>query len=352
MTVPETVAGGLAPLDVETILSPAWLTAVLRAHHPDVMVAATEVTGQVETIATKLRFRVEYAGGADGLPTDLCAKGYFNATAASRAGHPEVAFYREVAPTLDGVRSPVCVHAGVDEATGHALILMEDLVAGGATFLDPLASYGPEKAAATLDLLAALHAAYWERPAADLPAAFAPRVARMAGIFPTDVLQAQLDDGRGAGVPGEVLRADRLQAALGAIGALSGGQPQCVVHGDTHTGNVYELGDGRPGLLDWQVTQRGTWALDVAYHVGSVLDPDERERNERDLLDHYLGRLAARGVTPPGRDDAWTLYRAHLPYGFFLWAITRMVDRPIVERHTWRLGTAVAANGSLDLLGV
>ena len=346
-----------APTDEQTVLSAGWLTAMLRTRYPAASVAGTEVTQRLETIATKVRFRVDYAGDAtdgDGLPPALCAKGYFNPAMQARlaAGQVEAVFYRELAPTLDDVRTPPCLHAGIDDATGHGLIVMEDLVEAGATFLDPLSSYGPEQAAATLDQLAALHAACWEPPEDSLPAAFAPRLATLAGYLDTDRLQAQLDDGRAADVPADVRRADRVQAAVRALARLVDDNPQCVVHGDVHTGNVYQLADGRPGLIDWQVVQRGVWALDVAYHLAAVLDPDDRARAERDLLDHYRDRLAAHGVVPPGRDRAWWLYRAHLPYGFFMWGITRMVDRPIVEHLTRRLGLAVAAHRSLDLLGV
>jgi aminoglycoside phosphotransferase (APT) family kinase protein len=351
---PDPAAGGPAPTDEATVLSAGWLTAVLRPRHPAATVAGTEVTERLETVATKVRFRLQYSagGGGDGLPPALCAKGYFNPAMRGRAAATEAVFYRELAPTLDGVRTPPCIHAGVDDATGHGLVLMEDLVEAGATFLDPRSSYRPEEAAATLDQLAALHAVHWERPGATLPGAFAPRLELLSGILPTDRLQAQLDDGRAPDVPADVRRADRVQGAVRALAALASDHPRCVVHGDVHTGNVYQLADGRPGLIDWQVVQQGVWALDVAYHLATVLDPDDRERAERDLLDHYLDRLAAHGVVPPERDAAWWLYRAHLPYGFFMWGITRMVDRPVIEHLTRRLGLAVAAHRSLDLLDV
>ena len=45
-------------------------------------------------------------------------------------------------------------------------------------------------------------------------------------------------------------------------------------------------------------------------------------------------------------------YRAHLAYGYFMWAITQMVDPPIIETFTRRLGLAVADHDSFGLLGV
>ncbi|WP_306320125.1 MULTISPECIES: phosphotransferase family protein [unclassified Streptomyces] len=354
MTV-TSLPGGPAPHDLDTALSPAWLTAVLRQRHPGVAVTATEVTERIETVATKVRFDVAYENDeAQGAPSALCVKAYFNPASRQRGtSRAEVDFYRLLAAALP-VRTPPCVHAEVDEETGHPLLLMHDLVASGTRFGDPLMGFGRDQAAGTLDQLAALHAATRddvEQPV-DLAAAFPPRLAPLTRYMGPDRLQAQLDDGRAAEVTTEVRRADRLIAAMHALAELSPAHPRCLVHGDVHTGNVYAMSDGSPGLIDWQVVQYGAWALDVGYHLAAVLDPDERARSEGELLDHYLDRLAAHGGTPPGRDEAWWAYRAHLPYGFFLWGITRAVDRPITERHAGRLAQAVAWHDSFGLLGV
>ncbi|MEU5344055.1 phosphotransferase [Streptomyces sp. NPDC020766] len=351
--------GGPAPHDEAVALSPSWLTAVLRRRHPGTVVSATDVTERIETVATKVRFDVSYASGAaSDAPPALCAKAYFNpATRRRGSSRAEVDFYRLLAAALP-VRTPPCVHAEVDEETGHPLLLMHDLVVAGARFGDPLMGFGRDQAAGTLDQLAALHAATWdgargrEAPGADLATAFPPRLASLARHLSPEQLQTQLDDGRAPDIPAEIRRADRLIAAMGALADLSPRHPRCLVHGDVHTGNVYATADGAPGLIDWQVVQYGVWALDVCYHLAAVLHPDELARSERDLLDHYLDRLAAHGVAPPGRDEAWWAYRAHLPYGFFLWSITRNVARPITERHTGRLALAVTRHDSLGLLGV
>jgi aminoglycoside phosphotransferase (APT) family kinase protein len=347
-----TIPAGLAPREEAVVLSPEWLSPILAARYPGVAVTATEVTERLETVATKIRFRVTYAADTARAPANLCVKGYFNPAGHGRSTRTEVDFYRLLAPRLP-VRTPPCIHAAADEDTGHALILMRDLKADGATFLDPQIGYAPEEAAKTLAELASLHVATWgaraERP--ELTAACPPRLAGLARVLPAETLQSQLDDGRAPDVAAPQRRADRLLAAMDAMAALTDG-PRCLVHGDLHTGNVYRLADGSPGLIDWQVVQRGSWALDIAYHLAAVLDPDELARSERGLLDHYLGQLAARGITPPRQEDAWWAYRAHLPYGYYLWAITRAVDRPIVEHLTGRLSVAAARHASLDLLGV
>lgn len=338
-----------APFDETVVLSPEWLASVLDTGHPGVVPAATEVVERIETVATKLRFRVTYAHPADAPPA-LCAKGYFHPQR-RRGSRAEADFYRDFASDLP-VRTPPCVHAAVDEDTGHALVLMHDLVAAGARFLDPLVGYGADQAAETLDQLAALHAATWDgkRPAASRM--FPPRLASLAGHMTVERLQPLVDDGRAAGVAAEVRRADRLLAAMAAMDRLGTTSARCLIHGDLHAGNIYEMPGGSPGLIDWQVVQSGHWAQDIAYHLATVLPPDELARTERALLDHYLDRLGAHGIEPPDRDHAWWMYRAHLPYGLYLWSMTRAVDRPIIEHLTGRLGQAVARHRSLDLLEV
>ncbi|WP_280397628.1 phosphotransferase family protein [Nocardia carnea] len=340
-----TTTAGPAPFDEAVVLSPEWLTGVLDSGSGAIPVA-TEVVERIETVATKLRFRVTYSGPA-GTPPALCAKGYFN-PAHRRGSRAEADFYRLPARRLP-VRTPPCVHAAVDETTGHALVLMHDLVEVGARFLDPLVGYSPDRAAGTLDQLAALHAATWGSREYDM---FPPRLASLAGHMTPEKLQPLLDDGRAGGIPDPVRRADRLLAAMAAMDTLGAASTRCLVHGDLHAGNIYEMPDGSPGLIDWQVVQCGHWAQDVAYHLATVLHPGDLAGTERALLDHYLDRLAGYGVEPPDREHAWWMYRAHLPYGFYLWSMTRAVDRPIIEHLTGRLATAVARHDSFGLLGV
>lgn len=346
--------GGPAPMYEKVVLAPEWLTAMLQLRHPGVEVTATEVTEHLETVATKVRFHLTYAGDPQGAPQDMCAKGYFN-----EANHGMVAgtitealFYLDVQSSLP-VRTPPCVHAARDPETGHGLIVMEDLKVAGATFLDPTVGYGAEQAAATLDQLALLHASTWHAVNAvpSLLEPFSPRLDMLVNIMPAETLQGLLDDGRAANVPDDVRRADRLQAAMRALATLEAGA-HALVHGDVHTGNIYQFADGKPGIIDWQVAQRGQWAIDVAYHTTAVLEPDVRAASEVSLLKHYLERLAAHGGPTIDYDEAWLRYRQHLAYGYFMWGITRRVVRPVIEDLTRRLSQAVADHDSFGLLGV
>jgi aminoglycoside phosphotransferase (APT) family kinase protein len=125
--------------------------------------------------------------------------------------------------------------------------------------------------------------------------------------------------------------------------------PWSVIHGDAHVGNVFLDGDGRSCLVDWQLVQRGPWYIDVGYHIGSTMPAAVRRGVERDLLRHYLDRLAAGGVERPDEEEAWRLIRRGIVHGFYLWAITLRVAPPIIAELLTRLGTAAEDHDVLDV---
>jgi hypothetical protein len=340
-----------APDELEVVLSPEWLNAALAPRFPGIEIASTTVTETLQTMATKVRFDVEYDHAPDDAPGAFCIKGYFGVGEGYRktAGLGETRFYRELASTVS-VRVPPCHYTGIDPDTGHALIIMEDLVASGNTFLTALSPYSVDQTAATLDQLAQLHARYWDDDHLASYDFLRPRLTGITSYITEEVLQEHLDGPRADLVPDEIRSAARVNAAvLGAV-QLAADDVSCLVHGDAHAGNLFATADGQPGLVDWQVIQRTSWALDVAYHVGAVLEVEVRERAERDLLAHYLERLAAYGVDAPSWDDAWFRYRCDLVYGLYMWAVARLVDAPIVKEFVTRLGNAVAQHGSFELL--
>jgi aminoglycoside phosphotransferase (APT) family kinase protein len=334
-----------APLDQETVLSPEWLSRTLGAP-----IGSVSVTETLTTIASKVRFHVEYEGPHGDLPDDLCVKAYFTEPARASLGQIEARFYRELAPLLD-LRVPRCVHAGIDSDTGHGLVLMNDLVAEGARFLTALSPYSVDDAARTVEQLARMHSVDPAHTAPPDAGWLASRLTGYLDYVSEERLQGQLDDGRGAALAAETRSAARLRAAFGTLAARAATGPARYIHGDAHAGNLYLDPDGQPGLIDWQVTQRGPWELDVAYHLVAVLDVGDRERSEADLLAHYLEAVRAHGGEPVPFADAWDAYRDALAYGYFMWAITQRVERPIIDTFVTRLGSAVQAHESLDRLG-
>src|SRR5690606_4722344 len=147
-----------APTDQDVALSPEWLSMVLGRPGAPVKVTGVKVVETLKTMASKIRFEAECDGLAK--PRTLCVKGFFDPEMARSAGvnsRSEARFYMEIAPRVD-VHVPDCVYAGIDEATGHGIILMEDVVAQGGRFLTALEPYTPDQAHGSLEQLAKLHA--------------------------------------------------------------------------------------------------------------------------------------------------------------------------------------------------
>jgi Phosphotransferase enzyme family len=333
------------PDALEEVLTPAWLTKALGQRFPGITVASVEPGPVVSRVSTNARFRVTYEGNVPpGLPVDLCVKGYFtdysDTAAASRsAGVPEAMFYRHLAGT-SGVRTLECVWADVDPATRHGVVITGDVAAQGATFLDALSPYTADQAAESLEQYAVLHGRTWGRPL-DEPW-LGPRLASTMTARGLPEITGNFEGPIGALVPQRVRDAQRLWDAVGRLATLlQTAGPRCLLHGEAHVGNLYLDAIGHPCLVDWQLVQGGPWYLDVGYHLGCTLSPDERRRNESDLLAHYLDRLRAEGADAPSLDDARRGIRLGLLYGFFLWAITLKVAPPVTTAMLERLGSAV-----------
>jgi Ser/Thr protein kinase RdoA (MazF antagonist) len=180
-----------------------------------------------------------------------------------------------------------------------------------------------------------------------------PRAAELARMphMTAEILQGLLDDPRGVNLSPQVRNGARLIAGMKALADKSEGRPQFLVHGDAHAGNIFRTENGS-GLIDWQVLQRGTWAIDVAYHLCSVLPVELAEAEERKLLSHYLDFARGLGLTLPGEEEAWRQYREAAMYGYYMWGITRRVEAPIRNQFTDRLGRAVMRHDSFALLSV
>lgn len=344
MTTGRAPAFEAVPADLATVLDPHWLAEALDVVDGDDRIVGVEQVGSTRTVAEKVRFVVTVEGAGGIRRHALCAKAHFDDGLNSLL--TEAHFYRDLRPRL-AVRAPRAYYTGIDEAANRGLIVMDDVVALGGRFLDAHEPYSVATCRDALSQLAVLHAATWDdAPDGDW---LAPRISRMASLFPTDALQDLLDDGRGPDLPAFLRDAPTLQAAMDRTAEVA---PTCVVHGDTHSGNAYLDRDGRVCWLDWQITQRGHWSTDVSYHLGTVLDVGTRRAHEADLLRNYLDELGSQGVDPPPFDEAWERYTLGFTWGYFLWTITRISSRAVVLLHVPRLGAALADHDTFRRLGV
>ena len=335
------------PIELDAILDHGWLTEALDDVGDGEHVVAVEQLDRSQTLASKVRFAATIEA-ADGTTRrrEYCIKAHFGAGPETLVSETHV--YREMTPRLT-VRTPRAYYTGIDERVGRALVIMDDIGSMGGRFLNAFQPYSIDTCRDTLGQLARLHAGTWADPQWEVDW-LDPRMGMTAKLFSTEYLQALLDDGRGEHVADELLDASRLQAAVAITAALP---ETCVIHGDTHSGNVYLDADGRACWLDWQVTQRGHWSIDVAYHLGTVLDIEDRRAHERDLVRHYLDELTANGVADaPSWDEAWERYTLGFSWGYLLWVITQISSREVVLVHMPRLGAALADHDTWNRLGV
>ena len=340
------------PRTIEAALDPAWLSDALREVSGGPQVTSVQQVELIRTVATKVRFTVVFEGSTEA--HGFCLKGLLDVDEMTARGGPtcvlEADFYCKVAPTIPDLEVPTCVSAVIDREGQQAVIIMRDVIVDGGRFCSALEPFSADDAMLSLTELSKLHASSgflqgneWIRPrAADL--------AQMTYVTP-QMLQELLDGPRGDNLATEVRDAKRLGAAMKALAARDSDRPQFLIHGDSHAGNIFRTGQGA-GVIDWQLLQRGGWALDVAYHLNAVLPTEVAELEERRLLREYLSLMRGHGMDMPEDEDAWLQYREAPIYGFYLWGITRRVDPPIIVQFTDRLGKAVTRHQSHTLLGV
>lgn len=338
------------PETLDEVLSPAWLTSALDMRFPGIEVTTVTPGPVISRVSTNARFTIECAGA---LPADLsphlCAKGFFGepGSAYQRAGTPEALFYRDLVEST-GVRTLRSVYADVAPDTGHGVIITEDVVAQGATFLDPRSDYTPDLAAASFTELARLHGTTWMAPEFATTPWLQPHFQAYLATRGLPEVSGNFESWIGAGIPRQVRDAERLVATYRSLAdELNEATPWSVIHGDTHIGNVYVDGSGQPAFLDWQLVQRGPWYVDVGYHLASALTVEDRRANERDLVRHYLGELAAAGGDAPSEEEAWRGIPRGILHGFYLWGITLKVEPAVTAMLLERMGTAASDHDAL-----
>ena len=156
---------------------------------------------------------------------------------------------------------------------------------------------------------------------------------------PIEQVRDVADVGRAVGLRTEVRDCRRDRIGRRAEGVRQLRDVDLGVAAECAAGAVCGLG---------QLVQRGGWYLDVGYHIASALTVEDRRHAERDLVRHYLDRLAAGGVDAPPWDDAWLGLRRGILHGFYLWGITLKVDPAITTVLLERPGTAAADHAVFD----
>jgi hypothetical protein len=286
------------PLTVDEV--DAWLREVLG-------VEKVEQTGIVWGTATKVLVEVTHPGGDT---ERLCVKGGFvpELRAIMTAGYrAEALFYRDVAPQL-GAGIPRCHFAAADD--GQGIVVLDDLLAGGARINDPRVPMTVSQVANGLTAMAAWHAR------TDLDLDWMPPSPFYRPIVDSLFAPAHWDAYIGQTPTGPVLEVfgdrDRIAAVYQRLWAAQDARPATFAHGDANPTNVYFAADGSTRFLDWQFACRTDAYQDVACFLVGALSVEDRREHEQALLRGYL---AARGAGAENFDEAWTAYRANAVYG-------------------------------------
>jgi hypothetical protein len=239
-----------------------------------------------------------------------------------RLAQTEVLFYRELSPRLTGV--PAAYGSTFDSLTGRYVLVLQDLATDPCVLPDTLHPLDKDQAGMVVELLARLHATFWERlpakgsrgPLGWVYSASGDHTSLLTG--PLLNTSARRLAGR-TSIPVEDGRfiIDNYRA----VAKLIDRQPNTVMHGDAHPGNVY-FRNGEAGLLDWQAVRRGHPGRELAYTLITGMTTADRQACERELLAGYRHALAAAGGPELDPDELWLRYREGSLYAYVAPLIT------------------------------
>lgn len=338
-----------------------WLEAALRAWSPGVTLRGVETLDVIHGTCTKVRLALDLdeAGRAAGIPERVILKGGFEPHSRNMdyMHAEEVHAYADVAPHSP-LRMPACYFAGFDAEARQGIVIMEDLVARGVEFCHPQRPQTPDLVARRLTRLAQHHALTWGKPVFAAGGQFAWASDLIEGfdrygreLLTPDVWRSYVDSARGAAASVRFHGLDWMRGALAAMLRLSRRQPQVLVHGDTHLGNLYIDVDGEPGFFD-SLPHRGAAMIEIAYHLTCALDVPDRRAHERDLVAHYREELARAGVSPPPLDDLMHQFGCFLAAGYAIFLINAAEFQPeaVNTAYTARFSAAMLDHETVRLL--
>lgn len=297
-------------------LTAAWVSEALGTAVTEV-VAEQVGTGQIGTC-----YRLRLTG------TDVPASVLVKLPAADQGSRDllagayrgELIFYAEIAPTV-AVRVPACHFAVIAPDSGDFTLVMEDLAP--AVQGDQIAGCSVDQARDAVVNLAGLHGPRWSDPTLedfDHLALSGPEDAAMLAELAGPTTELFIDG------LGDLLAAedvDTLRSCVPVIEAWSLARSErfALVHGDYRLDNLMfapaGAGPAVPPVVavDWQTLSLGLPARDLAYFVGTSLDPAVRASSERDLVAAYHAALTSYGVSGHSLEECWDDYRFAMVQG-------------------------------------
>jgi hypothetical protein len=307
-------------------ITPDWLSGLFERRVTSI--EATPIgTGQVGAT-----YRLKLQG--DDVPASIIAKLPSNDDLSRATGKSHLTYLRESRfyQNFAGKRPmavPDHLYVAFDDDSHAFTLIMHDLprhVAGNQLSVPTL-----EEAMLAMDAAATIHAAWWGDPMLDtldwlngtkavpppldvdmLYNMFWPAFCDRYGDRVTPLMR-QVGD-----------------AYLGKVGEWANRRdgPRCLTHNDFRPDNMlFAPGDPRQPIVvvDWQTAGVGVGAGDIAYYMGTALEPAARAAEERALVARYRKRLIELGVAEQEIANVWETYCAAAFAGFLMGTTAAMV---------------------------
>lgn len=302
-----------------------WIQAVLESSGaidgPSLTGIESEAIGTGQ-VGCNIRYRLTWDPPEAG-PASVVGKFASRDPASQAAGiqtqtfETEVAFYRELADTVDICR-PHCFFAAGEPGTANVVLVLEDIDGSAG---DQLAGCSIDQATLAVEQAARLHGPRWGDPGlAEVPWLAAKRANPMtpgpiiAMMWPTFVERY-----------GDRLSEESIEAGRKLAEATTWADPRpgdtTLCHSDYRLDNMLfsASSSARPlTVVDWQTVQLGIGTADISYFVSAAVDPETRRAHELELVRHYHRALATYDTGGYTFDRCWEDYRRHSFGGFFM----------------------------------
>jgi thiamine kinase-like enzyme len=314
-------------------LTTEWLTAALCLGTPGARVEHFALGPKNDGTSARRTLEVAYnaVGAQAGLPVHLFTKSSPTlltrlVTTMANLLPAEHAFYSTIRPELD-IEAPIGYYAAWDPKSNRSLFIIDDVTRTRGATTDTILTrhFSREQAEDAVDLLATLHATYWDQPGLTRrfawlmdPYSWQQRINKLMMMDRNIIAGFERSEHV---MPREISsHKDNFIEALLRSRHISADGPRTIVHSDVHAGNWYLTGDGRVGLFDWQCMLHGFGAQDIAYALIGNLTIEHRRSWERELVELYRERLGERGVSKvPDSETLWLRYRQMVPHAMFMW---------------------------------
>lgn len=241
----------------------------------------------------------------------------------------ELAFYRDIAPTVDVPVAKVHVAAATEDCSQFVL-LMDDLAP--AVQGDQIAGTTPEVVVEGARGLAGLHGPRWCDPTwKDLDVLTMPLVDEQSAQGMGDLARMAADTFLGTLGPRlDPEDRDTFDAFPAAVPGFLLARPErfALLHGDYRLDNLLLHPDGGVTVVDWQTLTVGLPARDLAYWVATSLDPGDRRRTEADAVAAHHAALGIDGYDLATAEEDYRAGQLHALLIVALgWAFTTQTER-------------------------